>query len=105
MDELTARLPDLDLRISCRIGLWSAFGVWRIHRIGHILDSHPSVLAVAMHWHLWLINRDLLVIHADAGAVRVGIGENPAQQHFVGTGTDARNEVINVEGRLLDLGV
>ena len=40
-----------------------------------------------------------------AGAVRIGIGKKPGQQHLVRTGTDARNEVIRLEGRLLDLGV
>ena len=58
-----------------------------------------------MHRDLGPIDGDLLVVHADTGAVRVGIGKNPAQQHFIGTGTDPRHEVADIEGRLLDLGV
>ena len=58
-----------------------------------------------MHRDLGSIDGDLLVVHADAGAVGVGVGKNPAQQHFIGTGTDPRHEVTDIEGRLLDLGV
>ena len=105
MDEFSASFPHLDLRILGGIGLWSAFGVRRVHWVGYILHPHQSVLAVAMHRHLGLIDRYLLVVHAHASAVRIGIGKKPGQQHFVRTGTDARNEVVGLEGRLLDLGV
>src|ERR1700722_15582610 len=105
MDEFSARFPHLDLRILCGIGLWSAFGVRRVHRVEHIIHPHRSVLAVAMHRDLGPIDRDLLIVDAEAGAVRVGVRKNPAKQHLVRTGPDARDEVIGLERRLLDLGM
>jgi hypothetical protein len=37
MDELSAGLPYLDLRIPRRIGLWSALGVWRANGLKRII--------------------------------------------------------------------
>src|SRR5271154_1337893 len=75
VNELSACLPHLDLRKLDRIGLWSALGIGRIYWVRYVLDAHQSVLAVAAHGHLRSIDRDLLVVHAHASAVSVGIGK------------------------------
>ena len=47
----------------------------------------------------------LVVVHADAVAVGVRVGEHSAQQHLVRARPDPRNHVARLDGQLLDLGV
>ena len=45
-----------------------------------------------------------MVVHAEAVALRVAVGEQAALQHLVRREADAGHDVGRVEGRLLDLG-
>src|SRR4029077_1275083 len=79
MNKFAARLPLLHIRKVLRISRWAAFRVRRVDRIGHILDPHLSVFAIAMEGALWRIDWNLLVVNAWPGTIRFGMGEESGQ--------------------------
>src|SRR4029077_11152924 len=87
------------------VGLRAALGVRRVHRVGRVDDPHRAVLAVAVHGDLGRVHRDLLVVDAHPGPVRVGVGEPAGQQHLVRAERDAGDQVVRLERGLLHLGV
>jgi hypothetical protein len=104
-DKLAAGTPDGLFGIALGIGLRTALGVWRIDRIGDVFNPHPTALAVAVHRHYRPIDRDLLVVDAQAGPVSVGVGKQTGQQHLVRARTYPGHEAVRLEGRLLDFGL
>ena len=76
-----------------------------VDRVGDVVDPHGPVLGVAAHGRLGPVDRDLLVVDAEAGPVGVGVGEATGEQHLVGREPGAGHGVVGLEGRLLHLGV
>ena len=103
-DHVAVGVP-ADGPIVLAVGLRAALGVRRVHRIVDVDDAHRAVLAVGVHRHLRRVHRDLLVVHAQPGAVRVGVGEPAGQQHLVRAQRDAGHQVVRLERRLFHLGV
>ena len=68
-----------------------------------IVGVHPAaaVAVVAVHRAACLVHRDLLVIHAQAVALRIGVVKQPRLQHAVGRDADAGHQVAGRERRLL----
>ena len=58
-----------------------------------------------MNRHPRLVHRNLLVVHAEPGAVRVGVREPARQQHLVRAESGPWHHIVWLEGRLLHLGV
>ena len=52
-----------------------------------------------------VVDRDLLVVGPQPGAVCVGVGEAAGQQHLVRAQAGAGHDVVRLERGLLDLGV
>src|ERR1700741_2989618 len=68
-------------------------------------DTHRAVLGVGVHRCLGGVDRDLLVVDPNPGAVGVGVGEGTSQKHFVRTEPGAGHLVAWGERGLFDLGV
>ena len=68
------------------------------------VHAHGAVAVVAVERAARLVDRDLVVVHAQPVALRVAVGEQPALQHPVGREANARHHVGGGEGGLLDLG-
>jgi len=81
----------------------TAFGVRGVDRIVYRIDAHRTVLGVAVHLVARPVDRNLLIVGPDPGAMRIGVGEDAAQQHLVGAEPDAGHHVARCKGRLLDL--
>ena len=93
------------LDIATRVGRRPAEAVRSVdRRAAVVLVAHRTVLVVGVDWALRAVDRQLQVVGADPVAVGVGVAEQAAQQHPVGTRPDARHHVRRLEGRLLDLG-
>src|SRR5580704_19523637 len=63
--------------------------------------THRTVTAVVVRVScVGLVDRQSHVIRAQPVAMRIAVGEQAALQYLVGGGTDARQEVCGIEGRL-----
>ena len=67
-------------------------------------EVHLAIGVVMMHRTAGRIDRQGLVVGAQAVAVGVGIREDAGLQHLVGAGADAGHEVARPHGHLLDRG-
>lgn len=78
----------------------------RVVRIGAIVpvDGHHAVALVRVEGPEGLIDRDLLVVHPEAMAVGVRVGEEAGLQHGVRRGLHPRDHVRRGKGELLNLG-
>ncbi|SKX64308.1 Uncharacterised protein [Mycobacteroides abscessus subsp. abscessus] len=103
-DDLAVGGP-LRLRLTRERRCGTTFRVRRIDRVGHRIDTHRTVFGVRVDIVARRVDRDLLVVHAEPGTVRVGIGEHAAEQHAVGAESDTGYDVVRLERRLLDLGM
>src|SRR3546814_2954451 len=65
---------------------------------------HRTIHHVAVHWHLGLVDRQLVKVRADPVPLRVVVREGAAEQHLVRRKADARHGVTRRKGGLLDLG-
>lgn len=68
------------------------------------VDGHGAVALEGVEGVQRLVHGDLLVVHAQAVALRVRVREEPGLEDGVGRGLDARHHVRRREGDLLDLG-
>ncbi len=68
------------------------------------VEAHAAVAVVVGDVALGGVDRQQIVVGADAVAVGVGVGEEPALQHLVRRVAHAGEDVGRVEGGLLDLG-
>ena len=62
-NQLAVRLPYRVFRVLCRVGVCAPFAVGCIHRVGGVVNTHLTTLAVAVHRGLGRINGDVLVVH------------------------------------------
>lgn len=78
----------------------------RVIRVGSVVavDGHHAVTLVRIKGPQGLIDRDLLVVHPEAMAVGVRVGEEAGLQHRIGRGFHPRDHVRRGKGDLLDLG-
>src|SRR3954451_5692865 len=72
-------VPTGGLAVAGGVGERPAFGVGRVHRVGRQLVAHVAGGAVAVHGRMWCVDRQLVVVGADAVAVGVGVGAASAQ--------------------------
>ena len=68
------------------------------------VDPHGTVAVVAVERATGRIDRDQVVVDAEAVALGIPIGEQPSLQHLVRRETDAGHDVGRIERRLLDFG-
>ena len=101
-DDLAVGCP-LRLRLTRERRGGTTFRVRCIDRVGHRIDPHRTVFGVGVDVVTRRVDRDLLVVHAESGTVRVGVGEHAAEQHAVGAESDTGHDVVRLECRLLDL--
>ena len=86
------------------LGRRSAIGIGGIDRIDGILHPHVACARIGMDLRVFgRIHRNLLVIHAQPRAMRIGVGKAASQQHLVGRQTDAGDHIVGFEGELFDL--
>ena len=71
--------------------LGAALAVGCIDRICHLLDPHRTVLAIAMHRALRLVDGYLLIVYAEPRAVSICVREDSRQQHLVRAHAHARH--------------
>ena len=82
-----------------------AVGVRRVDGlVARVVIGHLPVLVVGVHGALRAVDRQLLVVGADAVQMRVVVAEDARHQHPVRRQAGPRDEVGGVEARLLDLG-
>lgn len=67
------------------------------------IGAHGAVPMIAVEWALGRIDRNLMMIDAEAVALRIAVREQPRLQHFIGRIADARYDIGRSEGHLLDL--
>ena len=67
------------------------------------VHAHRTVAMVVVERAFGAVHRDLVVVDAQAVAVRIAIGEQAALQHFIRRETDARHHVGGVHRHLLNL--
>src|SRR5690554_3279877 len=65
------------------------------------VDPHLAVTMEAVYWAARCVHRDLMVVHTEAVALCVPVGEQPALQHAVRREADAGDHVGRSEGGLL----
>ena len=91
-----------------KIGLFGplAFAVGLVAQRAAVvaIDAHGAVAVKAVHRAARLVDRNLVVVHAQAVALGVAIGEQACLQHFVGREADAGHHLRRVEGGLLHFG-
>lgn len=82
-----------------------AVGGWVVW-IGAVvaIDGHDAVALVGVECAERLVDRDLLVVDAEAVAVGVWVGEEAGLEDWIGRRFDAWNHMGGGEGDLLDLG-
>ena len=68
------------------------------------VDTHGPVAVIAVKRAAGFIDRNQVMVHPEAVALRIAIGKKAALQHLVGRKPDAGHNARRVEGRLLDLG-
>lgn len=75
-------------------------------RVGAVVavDGHHAVALVRIEGPEGLVDGDLLVVHPEAMAVRVRVGEEAGLQHRIRRGLHPRDHVRRGKGQLLDLG-
>src|SRR5882762_782513 len=78
-------VPESSLVCAGGVGFGATVRVRSVYRVRHVLYPHGAVLAIAVHRRLRSVHWNLLVIDAEAGAVRVGVGESAREQHLVRT--------------------
>jgi hypothetical protein len=68
------------------------------------VGAHGAVTVIAVEWTFWCVDRDVVVIDAEAVALRIAVGEQTPLQHLVGRIADARHDVGGRESGLFDFG-
>src|SRR6202030_14627 len=68
------------------------------------VEAHRAVAIVGVHRALRLVDWQAVIVHAEAVAVRVGIGNQTRLEHLVWREAHARDDVARLEGGLLDFG-
>ncbi len=61
------------------------------------VHAHRTVAVVAVHRAARCVHRNLVVVHAQAVALRIGVGEQARLQHLVRRRADARHQVARCE--------
>ena len=68
------------------------------------VDTHLAVAMEGVERAARSVHGDRMVVDAEAVALGVAVGKEPALQHLVGRQADAGNDGGGIEGRLLDIG-
>ena len=68
------------------------------------VEAHVAVAVIVHHRTLRLVDRQRIVVDADAVTVGVRIGDQASLQHLVGRISHARHDVLGIECRLLHFG-
>ena len=67
------------------------------------IDAHLAIPVVTVDRAARRVDRDLVVVDAEAVALGVAVGEQAALQHLVRRKVDAGNDIRRIERRLLDV--
>src|SRR3546814_1881741 len=98
------RRPPRSTRTDTRFPYTTLFRSRHINRGGaRVMIVHRTIHHVAVHWHLGLVDRQLVKVRADPVPLRVVVREGAAEQHLVRRKADARHGVTRRKGGLLDL--
>ena len=69
------------------------------------VNACGAVAVVAVHGAAGGINRNLVIIHPQAVALRIGIVKQTRLQHFIGRHADAGHQIAGREGGLFHIGI
>ena len=83
-----------------------AVAVWFVVEGTAVIAVNPSctVTVIAVVRTTGRIDRDLVVVYAEAVPLGVTVGKEPPLEHLVGRETDAGHDIGRIEGGLFDLG-
>src|SRR5690554_6726224 len=98
--DLQGRLPELGLLLPLMEAVGLVVGQAAVVAIGPAL----TIAVVAVHRAACGVHRDLLVVHTQTVALRVGVVEQAGLQHLVWGDTNAGHQVAGGEGALLHIG-
>ena len=98
--QLQGRFRELGLLLPLAVAVWfvvEGTAVIAVH-------SSYTVTVIAVVRTTGRIDRNLVVVHAEAVPLGVTVGKEPPLEHLVGRETNARHDICRIEGGLFDLG-